>query len=189
MPHVQSSSQRGVDQGDRRGVVGTCMAIYQYADDTILLGEAEPETFRGFRFILKCFERLSGLKINMHKSALIPINVDALVVSRETELIECLDRLRKEDWSGMVNRMIRRLDGWKWQQLSFGGHIILLQAGRQQWVSVVVTHEGKIRPTGRMAEKFGETINWELGEGSRAHFWGDTWLEGRALCARFPLAF
>ncbi|KAK1258097.1 hypothetical protein QJS04_geneDACA012314 [Acorus gramineus] len=40
-----------------------------------------------------------------------------------------------------------------------------------------------------LAEEFGATITWELGEGTQAHFWEDAWWEGCALRTRFPLAF
>jgi hypothetical protein len=42
----------------------------QYADDTILMVEGNDSSIVNMKFILNCFEWLSGLKINYHKSEL-----------------------------------------------------------------------------------------------------------------------
>jgi hypothetical protein len=40
----------------------------QYADDTILMIEGDDDSVINIKFALYCFEWLSGLKINYHKS-------------------------------------------------------------------------------------------------------------------------
>ena len=52
------------------------VASLQYADDTILFLGNSIECAKNLKWILTCFEKLSGLKINFHKSMLIPINLD-----------------------------------------------------------------------------------------------------------------
>lgn len=39
----------------------------QYADDTILFMDYDDKTIRNVKFLLYCFEWMSGLKINFHK--------------------------------------------------------------------------------------------------------------------------
>ncbi|KAK1321991.1 putative ribonuclease H protein [Acorus calamus] len=122
---------------------GTQYTILQYADDTILFGEAEEETLQGFWFILKCFERLSGLHINFDKSVLLPINVGDQGAHSLASIIGCTvgefpckhlglplvkKRLRKPDWMSLVERLGKRLSGWKRKHLSYGGRVTLLQA-------------------------------------------------------------
>jgi hypothetical protein len=42
----------------------------QYADDTILFIEDDLVKAKGLRLVLSAFEKISGLKINFHKSEL-----------------------------------------------------------------------------------------------------------------------
>jgi hypothetical protein len=53
----------------------------QYADDTILLCDGNGQTIMNLKFLLCCFEWMSGLKINYHKSEVATFGVDD-----ETEL-------------------------------------------------------------------------------------------------------
>jgi hypothetical protein len=43
----------------------------QYAEDTVIFLEANDEYVTNLKFILYCFEEMSGLKINFHKSEVI----------------------------------------------------------------------------------------------------------------------
>ena len=47
----------------------------KYADDTILFLDNSVECAKNLKWILTCFEKLSGLIINFHKSDLHTINV------------------------------------------------------------------------------------------------------------------
>jgi hypothetical protein len=47
----------------------------QYADDTILFLEPNIHMDRILKWVLTCFEKLSGLRINYHKSDLFTINL------------------------------------------------------------------------------------------------------------------
>jgi hypothetical protein len=46
------------------------LSILQYADDMILFLEDGLEKAKGLRLVLSAFEKLSGLKINFHKTEL-----------------------------------------------------------------------------------------------------------------------
>ena len=46
------------------------LSVLQYADDTILFLEDNVEQAKSMKVVLCAFERLSGLKINFHKSEL-----------------------------------------------------------------------------------------------------------------------
>jgi hypothetical protein len=43
----------------------------QYADDTMILIPNSPDNIRNLKFLLICFEMMSGMKINFHKSEVI----------------------------------------------------------------------------------------------------------------------
>ena len=63
---VENDIFRGVRIGSNRVVV----SHLQYADDTIFFGEWTKENARSLMCILKCFEEVSGLKVNCKKSKL-----------------------------------------------------------------------------------------------------------------------
>ena len=57
--------------------------VVQYADDTILVMPACPEQAASMKLVLEDYAASVGLKINFHKSTLIPINIDHM---RATDL-------------------------------------------------------------------------------------------------------
>jgi hypothetical protein len=48
----------------------------QYADDTLLFLENSLHSAINLKWILACFEHMSGMRIDFHKCDLVPINVD-----------------------------------------------------------------------------------------------------------------
>lgn len=61
----------------------------QYADDSIFLGEAKEENIVALKGVLRCFELLLGLKINFHKSCLMGIGLDRVVVEGWARRLNC----------------------------------------------------------------------------------------------------
>jgi hypothetical protein len=55
--------------------VGSDFPIIQYADDTIIVLPVDPAQLRVFKDIFEQYAALPGLKVNYHKSSLIPINL------------------------------------------------------------------------------------------------------------------
>jgi hypothetical protein len=48
----------------------------QYADDTLLFLDNDEGHARNLKCILTCFELLSGMRVNFHKSELVSINIE-----------------------------------------------------------------------------------------------------------------
>lgn len=72
--------------------VGTSIvevSILQYADDTIFVGEATWENLWAMKSVLRCFELLSGLKVNFHKSSLISLNVEERFNCAAARFLNC----------------------------------------------------------------------------------------------------
>ena len=44
-----------------------------YADDTIIFCDANPEQLLYLRMVLTCFEAVTGLRVNMLKSEMVPV--------------------------------------------------------------------------------------------------------------------
>jgi hexokinase len=54
----------------------------QYADDTIIFSSCEDEHLKNLKCCLVWFEHLSGMRINYHKSEIVPLNIGE-EISRE----------------------------------------------------------------------------------------------------------
>ena len=55
------------------GLDGLSVSHLLYADDTILFCDNDPEKLVHIRLVLTCFEAVTGLKVNMSKSEMVPI--------------------------------------------------------------------------------------------------------------------
>jgi hypothetical protein len=65
----------------------------QYADDTILLIELDDGAIANLKFIVICFEILSGLKINFFKSEVIVTGVSPHEQSRVARMFYCKNHI------------------------------------------------------------------------------------------------
>lgn len=61
----------------------------QFADDTIIFCRVEEEQVKNLLAILRCFEAVSGLKVNLAKGALIGISTDELDLDRFVNILGC----------------------------------------------------------------------------------------------------
>jgi hypothetical protein len=65
------------------------LSILQYADDTIPLLNDDLEKAKNLKLVLSAFEKLSGLKINLHKSELFSFGDTRERAAEFVELFEC----------------------------------------------------------------------------------------------------
>jgi hypothetical protein len=90
-----------------------------------------------------CFEKLSGVRINYHKSNLTPINLEEDDCNEYAQIFCCKlgsfpfkylgvplhhDKLRREDIQPIVDKITKRISGWKEKLLSYGARLTLLRA-------------------------------------------------------------
>jgi hypothetical protein len=103
-----------------RGVISL-----QYADDTLLFLENNERNVINLKWTLTCFEKVSGMKINYHKSELMAINMETPEVAPFLDIFQCVvdiffvkyiglplhfDKLRREDLQPLVDSLLSRME-------------------------------------------------------------------------------
>ena len=125
----------------RDGVVSVISHLL-YADDTLLLCGARKDQLKYLSWILMWFEALSGLKINLNKSEIIPVgpvdNVSDLAVelgcgigslpSSYLGLPLGASHKAMGVWDTVEDKFRKRLASWKSQYISKAGRLTLIQS-------------------------------------------------------------
>nr|GEX74333.1 RNA-directed DNA polymerase, eukaryota, reverse transcriptase zinc-binding domain protein [Tanacetum cinerariifolium] len=142
----QGSFPKGVDVGLFKGIDPTPslnISHMFYADDAIFMGQWSESNIDTIVKVLDCFNRASGLRINMTKSKLLGIFVEDDKVKQAAAKIGCntlktpISYLgskvggcmsRIQSWNEMIERMACRLSKWKLKTLSIGGRLTLLKS-------------------------------------------------------------
>ncbi|GAU32181.1 hypothetical protein TSUD_68520 [Trifolium subterraneum] len=113
---------------------------FQFADDTIIVGEDNWDNLWTIKTVLRSFELVSGLKINFYKSKLYDINIEEHFLRASSSFLHCevesipfrflgipvgSNPRRRATWLPIVESMKKRLcvDG---RNLSIGGRVTLI---------------------------------------------------------------
>ncbi|XP_059630150.1 uncharacterized protein LOC132273143 [Cornus florida] len=113
-----------------------------FADDTLVLYDADVSQLRYLKCVLIWFQVVSGLKVNVGKSVLVPVS-DVPNIGMLASILGC--RIGSFPisylglplgapsrcvgvWDPVVDRFERRLVGWKQQYLSKGGRVTLIKS-------------------------------------------------------------
>jgi hypothetical protein len=113
-----------------------------FADDSILFCDADPQQLMYIRLVLTFFEAVTGLRVNMRKSELVSVG-DVPNLSTLADIMQCRiaslpmtylgmplgsSFKSKDIWNPILEKMERRLAGWKSLYLSKGGRLTLLKS-------------------------------------------------------------
>ncbi|CAN1812553.1 LINE-1 reverse transcriptase homolog [Linum perenne] len=127
-----------MDEGRQEGE----MSHILYADDTVVFCEANEGQVRALVATLVCFEAVSGLRVNYHKSCMFVVG-EVEDVASLAEVFGCevasfpstylglplgVRASSKGMWDPVIATVTRRLSGWKARYLSFGGRLTLLRS-------------------------------------------------------------
>ncbi|GJR48045.1 RNA-directed DNA polymerase, eukaryota [Tanacetum coccineum] len=125
--------QRGIYTGAKLHSLHVSHLLF--ADDVLLLGEWSSMNISNVVNILNCFYKVSGLKLNLHKSNLYGVRVDLTKVSNIALVTGCQAKClpfsylglpvgsnmaRINSWVPIVDKFIKRLSRWKSSLLSIG---------------------------------------------------------------------
>jgi hypothetical protein len=93
------------------------------------------------KWLLVCFEQLSGMKINYDKSDLLVLGMDEERANEFAKIFCCkrsdfpikylgvplhFAKLRREDLHLVIDKIVKRIAGWKGRLLSYAGRLTLL---------------------------------------------------------------
>lgn len=132
----------GMFEGFSPGGWDLMISHLQFADDTIIFCNNSQRQIRLLRCVIRCFEAVSGLCINLAKSFIFVVgdvpNIDDLVMDLGCRLGSLpamylgmplvTSYKQKEVWDPILDRIRKRLVGWKAQHLSKGGRLTLIKA-------------------------------------------------------------
>lgn len=115
----------------------------QYADDTIIMVELNELCIANLKFILLCFEALSGLKINFSKSEVLVTGVPEDEALRVSQLLNCQlgsfpskylglpiapFKLCAKDFKPLVAKVGNRVMPWRGRYNTNAGKVCLINA-------------------------------------------------------------
>ena len=122
--------------------IGVRISHFLFADDTILFCDASRDQLLSIRLALTCFQVFTGLKVNMGKSEIVPVgevrNLDALATILRCRVGSLPMKYlgmplgtpykTASVWDPILERMEKKLSGWKRLYLSKKGRLTLVKS-------------------------------------------------------------
>jgi hypothetical protein len=115
----------------------------QYADDIVLFSSCDRICLRNLRCVLILFEVVSGMRINFHKSEVIPMSIDDVEAHDIADVLNCpigslhfrylgvplhFDKLKREDLQPILDKLIKRITGWRGRLLAYSSRLELIRS-------------------------------------------------------------
>ena len=136
------AKELGWISGFKASSLGTSVSHLHFADDTLVFLDATEAQVANLRFILVCFELVSGLHANLAKSKLLSVgvvsNLDllAMVLGCGLEFLPTsylglplgAKYFSEALWNPVVDRYSKKLALWKCPLLSYGGKLVLVKS-------------------------------------------------------------
>ncbi|XP_028116127.1 uncharacterized protein LOC114313894 [Camellia sinensis] len=110
----------------------------QFANNIVIFCAADRVELVNIKRILRCFELMSGLKINFHKSVLSGVGVNEEDIKDFVSVLHCHSQKlpityfganprRKSTWKPVIEKVKKKLASWKGKMLSFARIITLIK--------------------------------------------------------------
>lgn len=119
------------------------IVVMQYADDTALIAKADISTLISLKLVIRLFTLVSGLKVNFTKSSFVPLNIAQPDVVWIQSVLGCsctefpvtylgmpltIKRPTRELFIPLIDKVERKLGGWKGKLLSRAGRLKLVRS-------------------------------------------------------------
>jgi hypothetical protein len=114
----------------------------QYADDTVLFSNPDPVSLRNLKSTLAVFEQIVGMRIDFHKSEIVPMNLEGNLIHQIAHLFGSpignfpirylgvplhYEKLKREDLQPLIDKILNKVIGWKGRLLSHAARLVLVQ--------------------------------------------------------------
>ncbi|XP_071688100.1 uncharacterized protein [Rutidosis leptorrhynchoides] len=171
----------------------------QYADDTIFFGEWNKRNAKSISKLLKCFENISGLKVNFHKSKLYGIGTSTSETNHMASYINCsagstpftyfglpigVSTSHSSSWQPIVEKFDKRLSDWAAKYISFAGRLTIIKSilsSHTIWKEIIKAE----KIADNLGSSFSSSISKCIGNGTTISFWHDTWIGSDILKSLF----
>lgn len=115
----------------------------QYVDDTLLFLGKDLKVAVNMKWMLTCFELISGMSINYHRSEIVLVNFEEGEIDSLLGILQCIagsfpikylglplyfEILHREDLQSLLDKMLARIVGWRGKLLSYIGKITLIRS-------------------------------------------------------------
>ncbi|GFS31963.1 hypothetical protein Acr_00g0020140 [Actinidia rufa] len=140
---MDRAKELGLIKGASVGQSNFSISYLQFADDTILFCEVDVTEVTNIKRILRCFEVMSGMKVNFHKSGICGVGIENEILDRCAGILRCkkqrlpmkylglplgVSPRRQAMWKLVIELIKKRLSSWKKRFLSFGGRLVLIKS-------------------------------------------------------------
>jgi hypothetical protein len=174
---------KGFKAGSSAGE-GISVSHLLFAYDTIVFCDADPEQLLHLHMVLTCFKAATGLGVNMGKSELVPVGT-VLHLQHLADILCCrtgtlpllylglpLGASFKASsiWNPILEKIERRLAGWKRIYLSKGGRLTLLKSTLSSLPNSYLSLFTILKHVAARIEKLQRDFLWGgLGDGFKHH--------------------
>jgi hypothetical protein len=122
-------------------ILGGVLSL-QYADDTLLFSDHDPNRIRNLKIVLTLFEKVSGMRINFNKSEFLSLNLGADQVHEIAHILDCpmgqfpfkylgvpihFEKLKRDDLQPVIDRLLKSVSGWRGRLLAYSSRFELIK--------------------------------------------------------------
>lgn len=123
--------------------IGEAIIALQYADDTAIVASADITSLISLKLVMRIFSSISGLRINYKKSIFVPLNLTESHITWVQHVLGCsrakfpvsylgmpltVFKPTRDTYAPLLEKIERRLGGWKSKMLSKGGRLELVRS-------------------------------------------------------------